>query len=76
MKWTTAGENIGESDGVGDDSEAIAPAAVGFTQQMLAEVAPNDGHRRNILSSSFTHVGISVVRDASGTVWMTQDFSD
>ncbi|MEV7395107.1 RICIN domain-containing protein [Streptomyces sp. NPDC091215] len=76
VKWTTAGENVGESDGVDDDSAAIAAAAVDLTQQMLAEQAPNDGHRRNILSSSFTHVGISVVRDSSGTVWMTQDFSD
>ncbi|MFF0015336.1 RICIN domain-containing protein [Streptomyces sp. NPDC005374] len=76
VKWTAAGENIGESDGVSTDSEAIAGAAVDLTQQMLAEQPPNDGHRRNILSSTFAHIGISVFRDANGTVWMTQDFSN
>ncbi|WP_328753135.1 CAP domain-containing protein [Streptomyces sp. NBC_00285] len=76
VKWTAAGENIGESEGVGTDSAAIAGAAVDLTQQMLAEQPPNDGHRRNILSSSFSHVGISVYRDTNGTVWMTQDFSN
>jgi uncharacterized protein YkwD len=76
VKWTAAGENIGESEGVSADSESIAGAAVELTQEMLAEQAPNDGHRRNILSSSFTHVGISVFRDSDGTVWMTQDFSN
>jgi uncharacterized protein YkwD len=43
---------------------------------MLAETPPNDGHRRNILNASFAHVGISLYRDAQGTVWMTQDFSN
>jgi uncharacterized protein YkwD len=28
------------------------------------------------VSSAFTHIGISVYRDSSGTVWMTQDFSN
>ncbi|WP_348533316.1 hypothetical protein [Kitasatospora sp. MAA4] len=28
-----------------------------------------------MLSSAFTRVGIAVVRDASGTVWLTQDFA-
>jgi len=38
--------------------------------------APDDGHRLNILSSTFTHIGIAVYRDSSGTVWLTQDFSN
>jgi uncharacterized protein YkwD len=50
--------------------------AVGLTQSMLDETPPNDGHRQNILSSSFHHIGIAVYRDGSGTVWMTQDFSN
>ncbi|MGP0027012.1 MAG: hypothetical protein ACLPKE_27195 [Streptosporangiaceae bacterium] len=29
-----------------------------------------DGHR------SFTHIGIAVYLDSSGTVWLTQDFSN
>jgi hypothetical protein len=50
--------------------------AVGLTQSMLDEKPPDDGHRLNILSSAFTHAGIAVFRDSSGTVWMTQDFSN
>ena len=76
MHWTAAGENIGEGGPVADTSSAIAQMAVGLTQSMLNEKPPDDGHRLNILSSSFTHVGIAVVRDSSGTVWLTQDFSN
>ena len=74
--WTAAGENIGEGGPVSDTSAAIAQMAVGLTQSMLDEQPPNDGHRMNILSSTFTHVGIAVYRDSSGTVWLTQDFSN
>ena len=76
VHWTAAGENIGEGGPVADTSAAIAQMAVGLTQAMLNEKPPDDGHRRNILSSSFTHVGIAVFRDSSGTVWLTQDFSN
>lgn len=74
--WTSAGENIGEEGPVTDSTPAIAQAAVALTQAMLNEQPPDDGHRKNILSSSFAHIGIAVYRDSSGTVWLTQDFSD
>ena len=74
--WTAAGENIGEGGPVADTSAAIAKMAVGLTQSMLDEQPPDDGHRMNILSGSFTHIGISVYRASSGTVWLTQDFSN
>jgi uncharacterized protein YkwD len=76
VHWTAAGENIGEGGPVADSTAAIAQMAVGLTQSMLDEKPPDDGHRLNILSSAFTHAGISVFRDSSGTVWMTQDFSN
>jgi uncharacterized protein YkwD len=76
VTWTAAGENIGEGGPVADTTAAIAQMAVGLTQSMLDEKPPDDGHRLNILSSAFSHVGISVFRDSSGTVWMTQDFSN
>ena len=50
--------------------------AVTLTQDMLNEQPPDDGHRRNILSTAFTHIGIAVYRDSSGIVWLTQDFSN
>ena len=74
--WTAAGENIGEGGPVADTGAAIAQMAAGLTQSMLDEKPPDDGHRVNILSSAFTHIGIAVYRDSSGTVWMTQDFSN
>jgi uncharacterized protein YkwD len=76
VAWTACGENIGEGGRVADSSADIARMAVGLTQAMLNEKPPDDGHRRNILSRSFTHVGIAIYRDASGTVWLTQDFSN
>jgi uncharacterized protein YkwD len=76
VHWTAAGENIGEGGPVAGTDAAIALMAVGLTQSMLDEQPPNDGHRMNILSTSFTHVGIAVYRDGSGTVWLTQDFSN
>jgi uncharacterized protein YkwD len=76
VHWTAAGENIGEGGPVANTAAAMARMAVGLTQAMLNEKPPDDGHRRNILSSSFTHIGIAVFRDSSGTVWLTQDFSN
>ena len=74
--WSACGENIGEGGPVADTDAAIARMAVGLTQDMLNEKPPDDGHRRNILSSSFTHIGIAIYLDSSGTVWLTQDFSN
>ncbi|MGW7004718.1 CAP domain-containing protein [Streptomyces sp. NPDC054933] len=76
VQWNSAGENIGEGGPVSTASQDIAAMAVSLTQGMLDEQPPNDGHRQNILSSGFTHIGIAVHRDAQGTVWMTQDFSN
>jgi uncharacterized protein YkwD len=47
-----------------------------LTKNMLAEQPPDDGHRKNILSGEFRHIGIAIHRDGRGTVWMTQDFSN
>ncbi len=76
VDWSACGENIGEGGPVADTNAAIAQMAVGLTQDMLNEKPPDDGHRRNILSSSFTHIGIAINLDSSGTVWLTQDFSN
>ena len=76
VTWTAAGENIGEGGPVSDTPAAIAQMAVALTQDMLDEKPPDDGHRLNILSSTFTFIGIAVTIDGSGTVWMTQDFAN
>src|SRR5580692_10907215 len=66
VHWTSAGENIGEGGPVASTGSAIAQLAVGLTQDMLNEKPPDDGHRLNILSSAFHHIGIAVRRDSSG----------
>ncbi|HEV8172837.1 MAG TPA: CAP domain-containing protein [Actinoplanes sp.] len=73
VQWTAAGENIGFGSS-GSSDAAIIQAANGLTDSMLAEKPPNDGHRKNLLSSSFKRIGLNVVRDSSGKTWMTQDF--
>ncbi len=74
VHWTAAGENIGEGGPV--SSGSIAAMAERLTSAMLNEKPPDDGHRLNLLSSTFTHIGIVIYRDKHGIVWMTQDFSN
>ena len=75
VHWTSAGENIGEG-GQAANSAQITAMALNLTHEMLNENPPSDGHRQNLLSHSFTSIGIAVVVDDAGTVWMTQDFSN
>ena len=72
VRWTAAGENIGFTSS-GSSRSAVIAAANGLTDSMLAEKPPNDGHRKNLLSSTFTRIGLSVVH-GGGRTWMTQDF--
>jgi uncharacterized protein YkwD len=76
LRWNTYAENIGYGGPVATTTTAQASMAVRITQSMIDEAAPNDGHRRNILNGSLGKVGIDVYRDAKGTVWITQDFSN
>jgi len=73
VRWSAAGENIGFGF-AGERDAAIVTAANGLCDSMLAEVPPEDGHRRNLLSKSFKRIGLSVVRESGGKVWLTQDF--
>jgi uncharacterized protein YkwD len=73
VRWTAAGENIGFGSS-GSSRSAIIDTANGLTDSMLAEKPPNDGHRKNLLSGTFKRIGLSVLHDGNGRVWMTQDF--
>ena len=69
-RWTAAGENIGWN-GLLTKSGVLA-----LERLMYHEVAPNDGHRRNILSTGYRQVGIDVYYDAKHhKLWFTQDFA-
>jgi uncharacterized protein YkwD len=67
LSWTSAGENIGYWSGV-SESQAI----INIHQSMMAE-GPSGGHYQNIMSSTFTTVGLGLVVDANGTTWLTED---
>jgi uncharacterized protein YkwD len=73
VSWNSAGENIGQGNAANNDASIVA-AANGLTDLMLAEVPPNDGHRRNLLNPNFKRIGLAVTRGADGRVWFTQDF--
>jgi uncharacterized protein YkwD len=75
VSWTACGENVGEGGPAAATDSAVAQLAAGLTQSMLDEKPPDDGHRLNILSTAYTHIGIAVYRDSAGMVWLTQDFS-
>jgi uncharacterized protein YkwD len=76
LNWNSYAENIGYGGPVAATDAAQATMAMKITQDMINEVAPNDGHRRNILNASLGQIGIDIYRDANGTVWMTQDFAN
>lgn len=73
VQWSSAGENIGFGFAGAADAELVK-AANGLCDSMLAEVPPEDGHRRNLLSKGFKRIGLSVVRESGGKTWLTQDF--
>jgi uncharacterized protein YkwD len=73
VSWRSAGENIGFNFG-GSGDAGLVEAANKSADGMLAEVPPNDGHRKNLLSSGFTKIGLSVIRSGNGRIFVTQDF--
>lgn len=72
IRFGHAAENLGFAKGYGDNVEAVRKNH----EAMMAEVPPNDGHRRNILSSRYKKVGIGVYRTADGRIYYTCDFTD
>jgi uncharacterized protein YkwD len=70
VAWRAAGENIGWSNYPNPQQGVLVNH-----QSMMAEKPPDDGHRQNILSTSFNLVGIDVLVDAHQNVWLTEDFA-
>lgn len=65
--WQACGENIGYT------TSLTVSGARSIEQSMFDETPPNDGHRLNILSTTFVDVGVDVVI-SGGRLWLTQDF--
>ena len=68
--WRAVGENLGSS------SDCSLAGVLNLQRMMYHEVAPNDAHRRNILSRNYRAVGVDVVMDATHhTAWLTEVFA-
>ncbi|SEP68777.1 CAP domain-containing protein [Microlunatus flavus] len=66
---SACGENIGWN------SNRTQAGALALETSMVNETPPNDGHRRNILSTTYVDVGVDVVDDTThGKLWLTTDF--
>lgn len=59
--WSSIGENVGE----GPNASSIHQAFMGSSE-----------HRANILSSTFTQMGIGAARDSSGTLYVDEVFRE
>jgi uncharacterized protein YkwD len=67
--WSSVGENVAWN------SNRSQAGVLALQDSMYNETPPDDGHRRNILSTGFTEVGIDVIEDtAHGKVWLVTDF--
>ncbi|EFH88371.1 CAP domain-containing protein [Ktedonobacter racemifer] len=75
VNWNACGENIG-TGGPTPSYNAQWSMASGLHRSMMNETPPNDGHRRNLLSSTFHRIGISIFVDAHNTLWLTEDFAN
>ncbi|WP_170323539.1 CAP domain-containing protein [Cryptosporangium phraense] len=75
VDWRSVAENIGTGGPVADTESAQGDMAVRLTNDMLAEVPPDDGHRKNILNPDLSRIGIDVII-VDGTVWLTHDFAN
>lgn len=71
ISWTSCGENVGYSS----PNPTLWAGVQQIDQAMLNEQPPNDGHRRNLLSTSFHRVGVGIYVDERGYVWITEDFA-
>jgi uncharacterized protein YkwD len=70
VRWTYAAENIGWT------TERSLAGVLDIEARMLTETAPNDAHRRNILSRQARSIGIDVYFDAvHDRLWLTEDFA-
>jgi uncharacterized protein YkwD len=63
VQWVSMGENLAM-----DQNVAKAEAA------LMNEAKFQDNHRGNIVSKSFTHVGIGIAVGQDGTLYITEEF--
>nr|BBH89924.1 hypothetical protein KTC_46750 [Thermosporothrix sp. COM3] len=70
VDWRAVGENIAYT------TQTNWQGVYGVHKSMLNEQPPNDGHRKNYLSTTFHRIGISIIIDQTGKLWLTEDFAN
>lgn len=77
--WVQIGENVGVAKNVKLDEAGIIRAVSIIHSVMINEVAPNDGHKKAILSNDFTDMWVSLAivdnGNGYGTVYVTETFA-
>jgi|GEM_PF-4563891 len=64
------------AENLGSTQTLSRAGALAVQQAMLSEQSPEDGNRQNLMSGSFSAVGIDVLLDpAHGRLWITEDFA-
>jgi uncharacterized protein YkwD len=74
ISWQAIAENIAWHSAV--SSAGVLATAKALNEAMHDETPPDDGHRRNMLGDAYHRIGIDIIRDASGRVWLTEDFAN
>src|SRR5829696_451658 len=68
-RWSAVAENVAYNGRRSEDGVLVVQKA------MYNEKPSNDGHRKNILSETYVHVGIDVISDSvHDKVWLVTDF--
>jgi uncharacterized protein YkwD len=68
-RWSAVAENVAYNGRRSEDGVLAVQKA------MYNEKPPDDGHRKNILSETYVHVGIDVISDSvHGRFWLVTDF--
>jgi uncharacterized protein YkwD len=78
----TVGHDIGGGDlaarlgaaGIHDRASGENCASAGSTEGAHRALWSSPSHRSNLLLATFTRVGVSVIKSADGTVWVTEIF--
>jgi uncharacterized protein YkwD len=64
LNWKSLGENVGYSSPTKDTLLTIHNMFVN-----------SPGHRKNLLNSGFTHMGVGVAKDSKGRIWVAEVFA-
>lgn len=64
IRWRRVGENIYQAAGISD-----------LVKSAVRDWMRSEGHRKNILSTRYTHSGVGVVEGRAGLVTITQMFA-